>query len=168
MVLLPSSRAESLHPADEGLWLSPAGSFVLVEAVNPLPKVFQCAPEVATTCYALYSQFPPLQECIPWLHSRESRMLPQPQGLSSKAVCKKELGHSVLLAPQSMVQRSFPLVLIQSPLSQPLSLSLPFVSPQKWFPPLCSSAVFSPPIYIYHLVSAKLSPSNFRDPSAAL
>lgn len=80
--LLPSSRVESIHPAEgagSDHWLPPAESFVLAEAINPLPKVLEegdCLlpvhPESPTLCCALWCQLPAPQEQLPHLCSIKS------------------------------------------------------------------------------------------------
>ena len=100
-----------------GLLLVPMGSFVLGEAIYPLPKVLQegecslplCL-DIPTPCYVLQGQHPLPQEHAPQLHSGESRALPKPQRELYKRSAKKTLPHSVSLTPQFMVQRGFPFV----------------------------------------------------------
>ena len=70
---------------------------------------------------------------------------------ATEAACKKRTGtHSTSHSPVFGPERFFSCA--NSMLHFLIhSLSLPFVSPQKGFPPLCISAVFSPPVHIHTL-----------------
>ena len=76
---------------------------------------------------------------------RKSRTLPKPQSLSSKCCLQKtpvtlSTSCSLVCGPEVVL-----LCKLDATLSQPISLSLPFVPPWKGSPPLHSTVVFLSP-----------------------
>ena len=152
MVPFTSSGVEPLYLLMKDIWLVPSGFCVLGEAKNPLPKLFQesdcslplCPRDCYTILCTLGQLHPPRNswhgsalEKVMHFHNLRVSVL--------KAVfLKKELGHSIFLTSQSVVQRGFPLVLTQyhtftTPLSFSFFLPLPSVAPP----------FFSSPIHIH-------------------
>ena len=125
--------------------------------------LFQCAPEIATPCCALRGQFPSPQEQIPQICSGESCTHPKPQSLSSKICLQKRTGTFNTSDSQSVIQRGFPLVLIQCcTTSKPLSFS-PFCLSMESVPPLHGTTVCLSPIGLSCTLHLTLCPSNYRD-----
>ena len=149
------------------LWQAPAGSFFLEGEgeggeINPLPEglqeetlLSQCTPEINPPHYSFWGQLllprsahnSPASEKVTHFQNLRVR--------TPKDVCKKELGHSVLFTPLSLVHF----------LNHFLFLSLLSLHRKSC---LVSTALpFSLPSFIStHLVSAKLPHSNCGDPFA--
>ena len=105
----------------------------------------------------------------PWLPallqlcSRESHILPNLRVSAPKTVCKTEIGtlrisRSPVRDPETFSSCSNLRLTFTTP------LSLPFISAQKGFPPLCAYAILSPPIHIHTPQSCQTVPLQLWRP----
>lgn len=136
---LPSSEVGPLHNNDERLLTSTYGIFCPLGNNKPSFKSTR-----GRGLFFLSVLWRSLHHTMHSLYARSVHHSSAPEkpytsktSRTPKAVCKKELGHSILLTPQSLVQRGFLLALTWY-----LSLSLPFVSRWKVFYPLHGTTVF--------------------------
>lgn len=141
-------------PLMKGLWLAPAGSFVLGEAINPLPKVFQegdCSlPMHHRNVYTTLCTLGPAPHSVLQFHSRKSHVLPKPQFELQALFAKKNWDNQDLSFSSPWSREVLLLWQLDAALSQPLFLSLHFVSPWKGFPHLHSTTVFLSPNTLPH------------------
>ena len=159
----------------KGLLLVPAGSFVLGEAIYPLPNVLQ-----EGECsfywdpgdpYTMLCTLGPVPCFSPGVYStallRRNSHTSKTSEFELHKLFAKKLQHSVPLGPQSVVQRGFPLVQTRyHTLLTPLCL--PFLSLWKGFPSLLRHHCFSLPQFTsMHLIPTMLTPDNLGNCSAS-